>query len=295
MGIETLFSQFVGGLSVAMLLFLVASGLTLIFGVAKVFNFAHGSFYLLGAYFSYQVIALFDNFWAGVLAATLGAGLIGILLEICFIRRIRGRSEEGAFQILLTYAFILIIDDVVKFIWGPEYKTIQKPPSLAGALEMGAVSIPQYSLFIIVLGILIVMVLWYVMSRTQTGKIIQAASTDSQMLGSLGVNVSLVMSLVFGVATAMGGLAGAMAAPLRTVTSGAGVEVIIDSLIVVVIGGLGNIWGALFGALLIAEVTAFGVLWFPQWASLLSFVVMIVVLVFKPKGLFSREPARKKI
>lgn len=295
MSVETLISQFIGGLSVSMLLFLVASGLTLIFGVAKVFNFAHGSFYLLGAYFSYQAIAIFDNFWIGVLIATIGAGLIGMILEISFIRRISGRSEEGAFQILLTYAFILIIDDVVKFIWGPEYKTIQKPPSLTGALQMGAVSLPTYNLFIILLGIVIVMLAWYVLARTKMGKIIQAASTDSQMVGLLGVNVSLVMSLVFGVATAMGGLAGAMAAPLRTVTSGAGIEVIIDSLIVVVIGGLGNFWGALLGALLIAEVNAFGVLWMPQWASLLSFVVMIVVLVFKPKGLFYRGPARKKI
>ena len=295
MSIETIISQFVGGLSVSMLLFLVASGLTLIFGVAKVFNFAHGSFYLLGAYFSYQAIALFNNFWAGVIAATIGAGLIGMLLEICFIRKIRGRSEEGAFQILLTYAFILIIDDAVKFIWGPEYKTIQKPPSLAGTLEIGAVSLPKYNLFIIVLGIVIVIVAWYILSRTKTGKIIQAASTDSQMVGLLGVNVSLVMSLVFGVATAMGGLAGAMAAPLRTVTSGSGVEVIIESLIVVVIGGLGNFWGALLGAVLIGEVNAFGVLWLPQWASLLSFVVMIVVLIFKPKGLLSNEPTRKKI
>lgn len=295
MNFEIFVSQFLGGLSVAMLLFLVASGLTLIFGVAKVFNFAHGSFYLLGSYFSYQVITIFDNFWAGVVAAALGAGLVGMALEICFIRRISGRDEEGAFQILLTYAFILIIDDVVKFIWGPAYKTIQKPESLAGSLDMGTVSLPTYNLFIIILGIVIVLSAWYVLSRTKTGKIIQAASTDSQMVGLLGVNVSLVMSLVFGVATAMGGLAGAMAAPLRTVTPGAGIEIIIDSLIVVVIGGLGNFWGALFAALLIGEVNAFGILWMPQWASLLSFAVMIVVLIFKPKGLFSREQGRKKI
>lgn len=295
MNIDMFVSQFFGGLSVAMLLFLVASGLTLIFGVAKVFNFAHGSFYLLGSYFSYQAICLFDNFWLGVIAAALGAGLVGMALETCFIRRIRGREEEGAFQILLTYAFILIIDDVVKFIWGPAYKTIQKPESLSDSLELGAVSVPTYNLFIIALGIVIVISAWYLLSRTRTGKIIQAASTDTQMVGLLGVNVSLVMSLVFGVATAMGGVAGAMAAPLRTVTPGAGIEIIIDSLIVVVIGGLGNFWGALAAALLIGEVNAFGILWLPQWASLLSFAVMIVVLIFKPKGLFSREKGKKKI
>ncbi|NJD90757.1 MAG: branched-chain amino acid ABC transporter permease [Geobacter sp.] len=295
MTFEIFISQFFGGLSVAMLLFLVASGLTLIFGVAKVFNFAHGSFYMLGAYFSYQAISMFENFWIGAVAAALGAGLVGMLLEICFIRRIAGREEEGAFQILLTYAFILILDDAVKYIWGPAYKTISKPDSLAGSLDFGQVTIPTFNLFIIVLGLVIVVAAWYVLSRTKTGKIIQAASTDTQMVGMLGVNVSLVMSLVFGVATAMGGLAGAMAAPLRTVAPGSGVEVIIDSLIVVVIGGLGNFWGALFAALLIGEVNAFGILWMPQWASLLSFAVMIVVLIFKPKGLFSREKGRKKI
>ena len=295
MGFDVLVSQFLGGLSVAMLLFLVASGLTLIFGVAKVFNFAHGSFYMLGAYFSYQAITMSDNFWIGALAAALGAGLVGMALEICFIRRITGRSEEAAFQILLTYAFILILDDVVKYIWGPAYKTISKPESLAGSMQFGQVTVPSYNLFIIVLGLVIVVSAWYVLNRTKTGKIIQAASADAQMVGMLGVNVSLVMSLVFGVATALGGLAGAMAAPLRTVAPGSGVEVIIDSLIVVVIGGLGNFWGALFAALLIGEVNAFGILWLPQWASLLSFAVMIVVLIFKPKGLFSRESGRKKI
>ena len=295
MNFEIFTSQFFGGLSVAMLLFLVASGLTLIFGVAKVFNFAHGSFYMIGAYFSYQAIAMFDNFWLGAVAAAVGAGLVGVLLEVLFIRRIAGREEEGAFQILLTYAFILILDDCVKFIWGPAYKTITKPESLAGAFEFGEVTIPTYNLFIICLGLVIVISAWYVLSRTRMGKIIQAASTDTQMVGTLGVNVSLVMSLVFGVATAMGGLAGAMAAPLRTIAPGTGVEVIIDSLIVVVIGGLGNFWGALFSALLIGEVNAFGILWMPQWASLLSFSVMIVVLIFKPKGLFSLDTGRKKI
>jgi branched-subunit amino acid ABC-type transport system permease component len=295
MSFEVFASQFLGGLSVAMLLFLVASGLTLIFGVAKVFNFAHGSFYMLGAYFSYQAITMFDNFWVGALAAAVGAGLVGMTLEICFIRRITGRSEEAAFQILLTYAFILILDDAVKYIWGPAYKTITKPEALAGSMQFGQVTVPSYNLFIIVLGLLIVVSAWYVLNRTKTGKIIQAASADAQMVGMLGVNVSLVMSLVFGVATALGGLAGAMAAPLRTVAPGSGVEVIIDSLIVVVIGGLGNFWGALFAALLIGEVNAFGILWLPQWASLLSFAVMIVVLIFKPKGLFSRNGGRKKI
>ncbi|MCX8070347.1 MAG: branched-chain amino acid ABC transporter permease, partial [Thermodesulfovibrionales bacterium] len=136
---EIYISQFIGGLSVAMLLFLVASGLSLIFGVANIFNFAHGSFYLLGSYFAYQTIAFIPNFWLGLIVASIGAGLIGALLEFLFLKRLYGRQNEGPFQILLTYSFILILDDAVKFIWGPEYKTIAKPDILEGSLTIGSI------------------------------------------------------------------------------------------------------------------------------------------------------------
>ncbi|MFQ3573840.1 MAG: branched-chain amino acid ABC transporter permease [Thermodesulfovibrionales bacterium] len=285
---EIYISQFIGGLSVAMLLFLVASGLSLIFGVANIFNFAHGSFYLLGSYIAYQTIALFPNFWIGLVTATIGAGLIGAMLEFIFLKRLYGRVNEGPFQILLTYSFILILDDAVKFIWGPEYKTIVKPDILEGSFVIGSIFIPKYNVFIILLGISIAIVAWYILNKTKAGMIVRASSFDRTMVGLLGINVSMVMTTVFGIATALGGLAGAMAAPLRTVTPGAGIEVIIDSLIVVVLGGLGNFWGALLGALIIGEVNAFGILWIPQWASLLSFAIMIVVLIFKPQGLFTK-------
>lgn len=289
MDISFLISQLVGGLSTAMLLFLVASGLSLIFGVGKVFNFAHGSFYLLGSYFAYQFINMFSNFWIGVICATLGAGLFGIVMEFLFLRRIYGRQDEGGFQILLTYSFILILDDMVKFIWGPEYKTIEKPEALIDQIQIGSIFIPKYSLFILVVGLVIVISFWFVLNKTETGKMVKATAIDRDMLGLLGINVPLVMTIVFGVATAMGGLSGALAAPLRTVTPGAGIEVIIDSLIVIVLGGLGNFWGALLGSLIIGEVLAFGILWVPQWASLLNFLVMVLVLIFKPEGLFPQK------
>lgn len=289
MDVSFLVSQFVGGLSTAMLLFLVASGLSLIFGVGKVFNFAHGSFYLLGSYLAYQFINLFNNFWVGFICATLGAGIFGLVMEFLFLRRIYGRADEGSFQILLTYSFILIIDDMVKYIWGPEYKTIEKPASLIDQLQLGSVLIPKYSIFILIVGLIIVVTFWFILNRTETGKVIKATAIDRDMLSLLGVNVPLVMTLIFGVATAMGGLAGALAAPLRTVTPGAGIEVIIDSLIVIVLGGLGNFWGALLGAIIIGEVVAFGILWVPQWASLLNFLVMVLVLILKPEGLFPQK------
>jgi len=294
MDFNTLIAQFISGLSVAMLLFLVASGLTLIFGVVNVLNFAHGSFYLLGTYFTYQLMQLFNNFWVGLLVGVIGAGIVGMVVEVLFLRRIYGRDQEGAFQLLMTYAFILIIDDVVKFIWGPEYKTIPKPDALMGSLKIGATVVPSYNIFIIVVGLLVVLFAWYFLTKTDKGKMVRASSLDRNMLGLLGTNVPMIMTLVFGVATAMGGLAGILAAPLRTVTPGAGVEVIIDSMIVVVIGGFGNFWGALLGALIIGEVLSFGILWMPELATVLTFIVMIVVLIVKPEGLLSKKMVGRK-
>jgi branched-chain amino acid transport system permease protein len=294
MDINTLLAQFISGLSVAMLLFLVASGLTLIFGVVNVLNFAHGSFYLLGTYFTYQLMQICSNFWLGMLVGVIGAGIIGMVIEVLFLRRIYGRDQEGAFQLLMTYALILIIDDVVKFIWGSEYKTIPKPDALMGSLHFGQEMVPTYNIFIIVVGLLVVLFAWYFLTKTNTGKTVRASSIDRNMLGLLGTNVPMIMTVVFGVATAMGGLAGILAAPLRTVTPGAGIEIIIDSLIVVVIGGFGNFWGALLGALIIGEVLSFGILWVPELATVLTFIVMIVVLIVKPEGLLSKKMVWRK-
>jgi len=294
MDITTIISQFVSGLSVAMLLFLVASGLTLIYGVVNVLNFAHGSFYLLGTYFAYQVMQFIPNFWLGLLVGTIGAGIIGMVIEFLFLKRIYGRAEEGAFQLLLTYAFILILDDTVKFIWGPEYKTIPKPDIFSGSATFGTVVLPAYNVFIILVGFAVALFAWYFLSKTNRGKMVKACSLDREMLGLLGTNVPMIMTLVFGVATAMGGMAGVMAAPLRTVTPGAGIELIIDSLIVVVIGGFGNFWGALLGALIIGEVLSFGILWMPELATVLNFIVMIIVLLWKPQGLLTFKPAGRK-
>ncbi|RJQ66010.1 MAG: branched-chain amino acid ABC transporter permease [Desulfobacteraceae bacterium] len=287
-------TQLISGMTMATLLFLVASGLTLIFGVGNVFNFAHGSFYMLGAYFGYQFVSVWSsNFWLGLLLAGICVGLFGMLAEAVFLRRIYGRANEGGFQILLTYSFILIIDDLVKLTWGAEYKSLPRPAGFDGAVVMGDLFVPAYNLLIIAIGLVVVVLAWWILSRTRPGHVARAAAVDREIVGVLGVNVPMTMTLVFGIATALGGMAGALAAPLRTVTPGAGIEVIIDSLIVVVLGGMGNFWGAWFGAILIGEVNAFAVAFVPQWATLFSFLVMIVVLIFKPEGLFTNRKVRK--
>ncbi|MEW6529372.1 MAG: branched-chain amino acid ABC transporter permease [Thermodesulfobacteriota bacterium] len=294
MDISFIIVQFVSGLTMATLLFLVASGLTLIFGVGNVFNFAHGSFYMLGAYLAYQTVsAWYSNFWVAAFVACLGAGIVGMLAEFLFLRRIYGRAEEGGFQILLTYSFILVIDDIVKIIWGSEYKSILRPSGLRGSAEVLGITIPTYNLAIIGFGLAVVILAWLVLTRTRPGRIARATAIDREMMATMGVNVPLTMTLVFGIATALGGFAGALAAPLRSVTPGAGIEVIIDSLIVVVIGGMGNFWGAWLGSLILGEVIAFAVVIVPEWASVVSYVVMVLVLIFKPEGLFAPRSVGK--
>lgn len=294
MELSFIIGQFLAGLTMATLLFLVASGLTLIFGVGNVFNFAHGSFYMIGAYLAYQVVSsLHANFWLATLMAAAGAGILGMVAESLFLRRIYGRAEESGFQILLTYSFILVLDDLVKLVWGTEYKTLLRPMGFRGTVEIMGVGIPAYNLAIIGVGIIVVILAWLILGRTRPGRIARASALDREMLGSMGVNVPLTMTLVFGVATALGGFTGALAAPLRSVTPGAGIEVIIDSLIVVVIGGMGNFWGAWMGALLLGEVNAFAVAIVPEWATVISYVVMVLTLVFRPEGLFASRGVRK--
>jgi branched-chain amino acid transport system permease protein len=293
MDLSFIIMQFLSGLTTATLLFLVASGLTLIFGVGNVFNFAHGSFYMIGAYLAFQsVSAWHTNFWMAIIVAALGAGILGMLAESLFLRRIYGRAEEGGFQILLTYSFILVIDDLVKLVWGTEYKSLQRPSGFSGSLEIAGLTIPSYNVAIIVIGLIVVILAWLILTRTRAGRIARAAAIDREMLSSMGVNVPLTMTLVFGIATAMGGFAGVLAAPLRSVTPGAGTEMIIDSLIVVVIGGMGNFWGAWLGALILGEVNAFGVAIVPEWACLFNYLVMVLTLVFKPEGLFAARRVR---
>lgn len=285
--------QVLSGLTMATLLFLVASGLTLIFGVGNVFNFAHGSFYMLGAYLAYQAASVWHtNFWIAALVAALGAGVAGMLAEALFLRRIYGRAEEGGFQILLTYSFILVIDDIVKLVWGTEYKSVFRPAGLSGAVQFFGITTPTYNLAIIGIGLVVVVLAWLILTRTRPGKVARASALDREMLGAMGVNVPLTMTLVFGIATALGGFTGALAAPLRSVTPGTGIELIIDSLIVVVIGGMGNFWGAWLGALILGEVISFAVVFVPEWAVVVSYVVMVLTLIFKPEGLFSHSRLR---
>src|SRR6266446_8638314 len=274
--------QCLNGLTQAMFLFLIASGLTLIFGVLGVLNFAHGSLYMLGAYLSYTIASLF--------LGSLGVALAGGLIEAIFLRPVYRRAELD--QLLVTYALVLIIGDVVKFAWGPDNRSISRPAILAGSVLVGGRDFPTYNLVVIALGPLVAAALWLLLTRTQFGRLIRAAASDREMVGVVGADVSRLFTGVFVLGAWLGGLGGGLAAPVGAIYPGMDVEVIAESFIVVVVGGMGSLTGTLLGSLIIGQLNAFGILFFPRFALLFVYVLMVVVLVVRPWGLLGKPHAR---
>jgi branched-chain amino acid transport system permease protein len=281
-------TQVTSGLIIGMLLFLVAAGLTLIFGVLKIVNFTHGSFYMLGAYLAYTVYRASGSFTLAVLCAAAGVGLFGLAFERLFMKRVYG--SDVLMQLLVCYAFILILDDAVKLIWGPEFKSMgmpgafQRPPFLlAGGV------IPAFYLFLIAIALAIGGALWFGIARTRIGKVVRAAAHNPGMVSALGINTGLIYGAVFALGGLLAGLAGALAAPVRSMAPGMGFSILIESFIVTVIGGMGSIAGALVGALMIGLIRAFGSIGFPLFTEGLMFLFMALVLIVKPSGLFGKD------
>lgn len=285
-----LFGQSLSGLTAAMFLFLIASGLSLIFGVLRVLNFAHGSFYMLGAYLAYQIVQWAGpgpgRFWVAALGAALGLALFGGLVERLLLRHLYGKDE--LYQLLFTYALVLIISDVAKVTWGTGQLSVSRPPGLTGALELFGTRIPFYNLFILLLGPAIALVFWVVLHRTRAGRVIRAAALDREMLGSLGINVSRLYTGVFVLGSFLAGLAGALITPVKTIVPGMDVEIIVEAFIVVVIGGLGSFWGTFLGAVIYGQVLSFGILVIPRFSIFSVFALMAVVLILRPWGLLGR-------
>ena len=281
-------TQFTGGLIIGMLLFLVAAGLTLIFGVLKVINFTHGSFYMLGAYLALSVYKISDSFTLAVVCAGAGVALFGLVFERLFMSRVYGSNV--LMQLLVCYAFILMLDDAVKLIWGAEFRSMgmpavfQRPPILlAGGV------IPVFYLFLIVIALAFGTILWLVIARTRIGKIVRAAAHNPTMTSAPGINTGLIYGSVFAAGGLLAGLAGALAAPVRSMASGMGMSILIESFIVTVIGGMGSIGGALAGSLLIGLIRSFGSIGFPLFTEGIMFLFMAMVLVIKPSGLFGKD------
>lgn len=283
-------TQVTSGLIIGMLLFLVAAGLTLIFGVLKVINFTHGAFYMLGAYFALTIFQLTGSYVITLFGAAFGTALVGLVFERLFISRVYGRNM--LMQLLVCYGFILIFDDVVKIVWGAEFRSMgmptifQVPPIfIAGGV------VPPFYLFLVGVTIVIGVVLWLVIERTRFGKVVRALAHNPTMVSVLGINTGILYGLVFALGGLLAGFAGALAAPVRSLTPGMGFSILIESFIVTVIGGMGSIVGAFVGSLLIGLIRTFGSVGFPLFTEGLMYLFMVVVLIAKPTGLFGKEIA----
>ncbi len=286
--------QLLTGLANAMFLFLVASGLSLIFGVTRIVNFAHGSLYMLAAYLTYTLAAALPlgpaSFYVGAILAALGVACLGGVIEVCLLRRIYRAPE--LYQLLLTFALVLVIGDAVRFFWGTENKAGPNPPGLSGSVAILDQRFPAYDLAILLVGPLVALGLWWVLHRTRPGILIRAATSDREMVGALGVNQRRLFTGVFVLGAFLAGLAGALQAPRVALTTVMDASVIAEAFVVVVIGGMGSAFGALFGAVLIGVLQAFGILLLPREFHLaIIFILMAAVLILRPWGLLGRPEA----
>ena len=281
------FMNFLNGISLGMLLFLISIGLTIIFGVLGVLNFAHGSLYMLGAYFCFQIISLSHNFWGALILAPLVVAVVGGIIESLLLRPVYGR--DVSFQLLLTFGVLLVLDDAVRLIWGSGYHIVDPPSFLNGVVHLGGFTYPVYSLFILILGPFIGLGLWAFFRFTLWGKKIRASSMDREMAAGIGINVNRLFTGVFMFGTWLAGMGGALAAPLRAIGPSMGEKIIIESFIVVVIGGLGSFPGAFLGAMILGLINAYGAQYLPKATMALPYILLAIILLTKPRGLLSKE------
>jgi len=280
-------AQAIHGLAYGMLLFLVASGLTMIFGMMGILNIAHASFAMLSAYFCYQVMLLTGNFWVALLIAPVVAGVFGVLTERFLLRTVHKQGHLA--ELLITVGIMMVILEVVKIGWGTESLVVKIPPSLSGLVNFAGVTYPIYRLFVIGSSIVILGIMALILFKTRLGKIVRAAVSDADMVNALGINTPVVFMLVFGIGIWLAGVAGAVAGPLLTVFPGMADQLGMDAFVVVVVGGFGSLLGAFIVALFLGELNAYGIQFIPRLAPVLMFAFMALVLAFKPMGLFGER------
>jgi branched-chain amino acid transport system permease protein len=292
--LDLILTQTLNGLASASSLFLVASGLSIIFGVTRIVNFAHGSLYMLGAYIAWTLVTLFGptealGFWGGVVLAALCVGLIGVVIEVLILRRIYQAPE--LFQLLATFGVVLMVQDIALAIWGAEDKLGPRAPGFKSFVILFGNRFPTYELFIIAVGPLVLLGLWLLFQKTRWGTLVRAATQDREMLGALGVNQRLLFTSVFAFGAMLAGLGGALQLPREAATLHMDLSTITEVFVVVVVGGLGSVTGAYLAAVLIGILHAFGILIFPKITLVLVFLVMAVVLVVRPYGLMGKAPS----
>jgi branched-chain amino acid transport system permease protein len=300
--------QMLNGLQLGVMLFLVAAGLTLVFGIMNLVNLAHGSLYMIGAYFGVAFLAWTGSFAASVVLALLATLLVGMLVEVIALRTLYERDHLD--QVLATFGLILFFNELVAIVWGRAALFASVPPALGGFVELlPGLRYPVYRVVIILVGLAVALLLYVVVSRTRIGMLIRAGASNRTMVAALGVNVRLLYTVVFGFGAALAGLGGLMAGPIYTVQPGMGEELLIEVLVVIVIGGIGSIRGALVGAVVVGMVDTLGRAFLkpmlatvvsptaadsagPALASMLIYVFMAAVLYFRPQGLFPAVRSR---
>jgi len=283
------FVQLINGLFIAAGIYLVASGLSLVFGVLGILNFAHGSLYMYGAFFVFTYTGMASGgFWPALLIAPVVVVILGIAMEVVFLRPIY--KADPLYQLLLTYALVLIFGDLVKLIWGAENQSVARPEGFEGTISVFGSLFPSYQIFVLLpIGFLTILGLYLFLNRTPIGRTVRAATQDREMIGALGVNVRLLYTGVFAVGAFLGGLGGAVLAPMGALYPGMDFDVIIEIFLVVVLGGLGSMAGTALGALIYGELKSFGILFVPELESLFIYVLMAVVLVARPQGLLGKK------
>jgi branched-subunit amino acid ABC-type transport system permease component len=291
MTIEFFFFLLINGVVQGMLLFIIASGLSLVFGVLRVINFAHGSLYMIGAFLSCSLASLlargsFAHFLLLMVLVPPAVALLGFVMETTLFRRIYRR--EHLVQLLLTYALVLILDDVVRVAWGGDIRSVARPELLAGSVEILGLFLPSYNVFILILGPIIGLALWLLLYRTRTGNLIRAAVSYPQMLSALGVNVSALMTTTFMLGCWLAGFGGVLMSGLANIDLGIGMEKIIECFAVVVIGGLGSVGGAMLGSIIIGVGSSFIQVPLSRLAIVFPYIVMALVLIIRPYGLFGK-------
>ncbi len=279
--------QFLNGLAYSMLLFLVAAGLSVIFGLMNVANLAHGTFYMIGGYIGYSVVRYTGNFWLGLLVAPVVVAAIGLALEMATLRPLYKRGH--LLQVLLTFGFVFIGLDLVKWIWGSEVHSIDPPAVLAWSVEIAGQGFPAYRLFLIGFGLLMAIGLWFLLERSSVGAIVRSGVSDKEMAQGLGINIPAVFSCTFALGTGLAAAGGVLAAPVLGLFPGIDFDILIVTLVVVVVGGMGTFRGCFWGSLLIGQLDTFGKVFFPRFSLFLIYLAMAIILVIKPSGLFGVE------
>lgn len=272
-------------LSLAALLFVVASGFTLIFGLLRVVNLAHGALYLLGGYIGLTVVQASGSFLLGILAATAAVAFIGLLLDRFLLERVKDQDLK---QVLLTLGVALALNDLALVIWGGDTLTVPVPAALQGAMEIGELFYPRYRAFVIAAGVLSFVLLWLLYNRTRLGALIRAGVDDKEMVQAMGVNIRRLFVFTFMLGSALAGLGGVLGGAFLTLYPTADSEVLVFSLAIVIIGGRGSLGGAAIGSLLVGSLATFGPIWLPELAYFVIFGPMALLLAFRPLGLFGK-------